>query len=93
LLKTSDLLSFALIISSDEAQSKAQLNTLSLGENKTDCLPRWKQIYSTDNNFQEKVHISLHWFLYPPDNVLLWKAMPGTAMESNDLIGIYLFEW
>jgi len=27
---------FALIISSDESQSKSQFNTLSLGENKTD---------------------------------------------------------
>jgi len=35
LLKTSDFLSFALI-SSDESQSKAQFNTLSLGKNKTD---------------------------------------------------------
>jgi len=36
LQKTSGFLSFALIISSDEWQSKAQFNTLSLGENKTD---------------------------------------------------------
>jgi len=36
LLKTSDFLSFALTKSSDEWQSKAQSNTLSLGENKTD---------------------------------------------------------
>jgi len=37
LQKTSDFLSFALIISSDESQSKEQFNTLSLGENKTDA--------------------------------------------------------
>jgi len=36
LLKTSDSLSFALITSSDESQSKSQFNTLSLEENKTD---------------------------------------------------------
>jgi len=36
---------------------------------KTDLFYRWK--------LQEKVHISLHWFLHPPDNVLLWKAMPN----------------
>jgi len=33
LLKTSDFLSFALIIGSDESQSKAQFNLQSLGEN------------------------------------------------------------
>jgi len=34
-LKTSDFLSFAPIISSDESQSKAQFNLQSLGENET----------------------------------------------------------
>jgi len=34
-LKTFDFLSFALIISSDESQSKAQFNLQSLGENRT----------------------------------------------------------
>jgi len=49
LLKTSDFLSFALIISSDESQSKAQFNTLRLGENNSgyraenvDFFHRWK---------------------------------------------------
>jgi len=50
LLKTSDFLSFALIIGSDESQSKAQFNLQSLGENKTggyraksiDCFHRRK---------------------------------------------------
>jgi len=57
LLKTSDFLSFALIVSSAESQSKAQFNTLSLGENKTD-------VYSADNidffpqmKTSRKVHI------------------------------------
>jgi len=73
LLKTLDFLSFALIISSDESQSKVQFNTLSLGENKTD-------LYRAENRFfpqkktSRKVHICLHWFLYPPDNALLCKA-------------------
>jgi len=57
-MKTSDFLSFALIISNDEWQSKAQFNTQSLGENKTG--------YSAENiNFfqmktSRKVHICLH---------------------------------
>jgi len=34
-LKTSNFLSFALTISSDESQSKAQFNMQNLGENKT----------------------------------------------------------
>jgi len=67
-------LSFALIIGSHESQSNAQFILQSLGENKTDgyraenidCFHRWKP---------RKVHICLHWFLYPPDNVLLCKAM------------------
>jgi len=33
-LKTADLISFALTVSSDEWQSKAQFNLQSLGENK-----------------------------------------------------------
>jgi len=45
-------LSFALIISTDELQSKAQFNTLSLGENKTGY--RAENIdFSTDENFKK----------------------------------------
>jgi len=35
-MKTSDFLSFALIMSSDKSQSKAHFDLQSLGENKTD---------------------------------------------------------
>jgi len=54
-LKTSDFLSFALVISSDELQGKAQFNTLSVGENKTGY--RAENIdFSTDEN-QESTHL------------------------------------
>jgi len=56
-LKISDFLSFALIISSDESQSKVQFNTLSLGENTTD-------VYRAGNIFlpQMKTKKSPHLF-------------------------------
>jgi len=73
LLKTSDLLSFALIINSDESQGKAQFNTLSIGENKTGY--RAENRFFPQMNFSRNVHICLHRFLYPPDNVLLRKGM------------------
>jgi len=63
-LKTFDFSSFALIISSDELQSKAQFNWKSLWKNKTGYLaenlyffPQWK--------LPRKVHICLHWFFTP----------------------------
>jgi len=49
-MKTSDFLSFALIISSDESQSKAHFDLQSLGENKTDYSAK-NRIFSTDENF------------------------------------------
>jgi len=65
-------------MSSDESQSKAQCNLLSLGENKSG--------YRAENikNFPQmktsrKVHIWFVYiaFLYSPENVLLCKAMPS----------------
>ena len=75
MLKTSDFLPFAHIISIDELQS-AQFSTLSLGENKTDVYHAENINFSTKMKTSRKVHICLHWFLYPPDNVLLCEAMP-----------------
>jgi len=57
LLKTFDFLSFALIISSDESQSKAQFNPLSLGENKTDVYRAENIDFSTDENFKKSPHL------------------------------------
>jgi len=62
-MKTSDFLSFALIISSDESQSKAQ----SLGGNKI--------VYRAENiNFFHRWKLE-DLFLYPPNIVLLCKAI------------------
>jgi len=51
-----------MIISSDEMQSKAQLNTLSLGENKTGY--RAENIFFPQMKTSRKVHICLQWFSY-----------------------------
>jgi len=75
LLKISDFLSFGLIISSDETQSKVQFNTLSLGENKTDVY-RPGNIFFPQMKTSRKVHICLHRFVFFPGNVLLCKAVP-----------------
>jgi len=50
-LKNFDFLSFALIISSDESQSKAQINLQSVGENKT-AYRAENIICATDENFK-----------------------------------------
>jgi len=72
LLKTVDFLSFALIVSRAESQIKAQFNTLSLGENKSDVYPADNIDFFPHMKTSRKVHICLHWFLYPPDNVLYY---------------------
>jgi len=51
------------------------LNTLSLGANKIDVYRAGNRFYPQMKT-SRKVHICLHWFLYPPDNVLLCKAVP-----------------
>jgi len=67
-LKTSDFISFALIISSDELQSKAQFNVgTGYRAEKTDIFPQMKT--------SRKVHICLHLIFYLLDNVLQYKAM------------------
>jgi len=58
LLKTSDFLSIALIISSDESQIKAQFNTLSSEENKTDVYRDGKRFFPQMTT-SKKVHICL----------------------------------
>jgi len=60
-LKTSDFLSFALIISSDESQGKAYFNLQSLGENKTGY--RAENIFSTDGNFTHLFTLLLYTLL------------------------------
>jgi len=69
-------LPFILTINSDESQNKAQFNTLSLGENKTDVYRAENIDFFPQMKTSRKVHICLQWFSYPPDNVLLRKAMP-----------------
>jgi len=59
LLKTSDFLAFALIISNDKSQSKAQFNMQSLGGNKTGYLAEMKDFFSQTKT-SRKVHIYLH---------------------------------
>jgi len=46
----------------------------SLGENMTGCRAENTRSFPTDKNFQESPHLSAL-CLYPPDNVLLWKAV------------------
>jgi len=50
---TSDFLSFALIISSDESQIKAHFDRQSLGENKTGDRAKNMYVFSTDENFTQ----------------------------------------
>jgi len=56
-LKTSDFLSFTLIRSSDESQSKAQFNQQNLGENKTGYHAENIKFVSTDENFKKSPHL------------------------------------
>jgi len=52
-LNTSDISSFALIISSDEWLSKTQFNLQSLGENKTGYRAENIKFLSTDENLKK----------------------------------------
>ena len=52
----SDFLSFALIISSDESQSKAQVNLQNKGENKTGYHAENIKFVSTNKNFKKSPH-------------------------------------
>ena len=74
-LQTSEFLSFAHVINSNESQSKAQFNLQSLGENKTGYRADNIKFVSTDLKLQEKSAFVYTAFLYPSDNVLLCKAM------------------
>jgi len=65
-LKTSDILSFTVIMRSDESQSKAQFIRQSLGENETGY--RAKNIaynFFPQMKTSRKVHISLHCIFIP----------------------------
>ena len=72
-LNNPDFLFFALIINSDESQSKAQINLQSFSENKTGYRAEIIS-FSAEENFNI-VQICLHRFLCPPDNILLCKAL------------------
>ena len=90
IVKTSDFLPFALIISSDESQSRAQFNLPSLGENKTGYRAENTICFVTYSLFPQIKHniVCFHRlkpeenstfvciaFLYPPENVLPCKAV------------------
>jgi len=69
---------FALIISSDESQSKAQFNLFNLqsvGENTTGYCAKYIKFVSTDENLKKRLRLFLYCFLYPLENVLLYKAL------------------
>ena len=70
LLKLFEFLSFALIISSDEWQSKAQFNLQSLGGNKIGYRAENIKFVSTDENLK---NVTLHF-------IPSWKC---TTMQSN----------
>jgi len=73
-LNTSDLLSFALIISSDESQSEAKFILLGVGENKTRYRAENMKFVSKDANLMKCPHLfTLHF-------MPTWKC---TAMASN----------
>jgi len=72
-LKNSEFLTFALIISSTESQSEAQVNQQSIGESKTGYSAGNKKNY-TDENFNK----SLHLFTLPFHTLLII-----TDVQSN----------
>ena len=55
--KTSEFVSFALTISSDEPQSKAHFNLQNVGENKTGYRAENKKFVLTDENFKKSPHL------------------------------------
>jgi len=65
---------FALVISSDESQSKAGFNLQSLEENNTGYRAENIEFFPQMKT-SRKVHICLHWFFIPS-----WLC---TAMQSN----------
>jgi len=56
-LKTSVFLSFVLIISSDEWQSKTQFNLQSSGENKSSCHAENKNLFSPMKTFKKTTFV------------------------------------